>query len=635
MGLDEDHVSIAKPRTPDAQVCGAARDLLRTVVLAQRPAPASNPTAVQVQPGLPAPAPQAVIVQFAPSGAAAPRRIPHELPPAAEHYFGRQTELAQLIERLQAGKSTAVVGPAGLGKTALAAEAVRAVTGTTLETLARSPFPDGVVFLDLYTFHGQAEPAWNTLANKLEGPDFRERETGRERATEACRARRFLLVIEGGEEADGEEGRAEIRELLGVLSPENRRLLLTRLSTQAAPAESVELKEALPPEEAEKLLDSLAGERLPAAVRARVLELLEGHPLALTWAGGLLARDEEDPDRLVRDWDVGGLPGLSDPRQAEHTLKWLFARSVRGLDAPAQQVLAAAGLLARAPVPLAAAEATLGEAGEEAARDALKTLVRRGLLRRAGETDHWQLTHVLGYRFARQETGSDPELRERLGRWLHGHLQEALASGSDDDALLSRTRALEHTAALLRADDDQRLWRPLANFVLYDVWRRLMDLGRLGLARLALTAVAGWLERLPVGKAEDPGWLREKSSLLDREGDVQRDQGDLAAALTAYRESLAIRQQLAAADPAHAGRQWDLSISYERVGDVLQNQGDLAAALTAYRESLAIRQQLAAADPAHAGWQRGLSISHNKVGDVLRNQGDLDTALTAYRESLA
>ena len=34
VGLDEDHISIAKPRTQNAQVCGAVRDLLRDSVLA-------------------------------------------------------------------------------------------------------------------------------------------------------------------------------------------------------------------------------------------------------------------------------------------------------------------------------------------------------------------------------------------------------------------------------------------------------------------------------------------------------------------------------------------------------------------------------------------------------------------------
>jgi hypothetical protein len=41
--LDEDHLSIAKPREPDAQVCDAARCLLRNHVLAPRPAASFEP----------------------------------------------------------------------------------------------------------------------------------------------------------------------------------------------------------------------------------------------------------------------------------------------------------------------------------------------------------------------------------------------------------------------------------------------------------------------------------------------------------------------------------------------------------------------------------------------------------------
>lgn len=623
--LDEDHLSIAKPRSPDAQVSGAARHLLLTYVLAPR----STPT----QPSPPAPMPAGQVA--APGAVAAPRRIPHELPPAAEQYFGRQAELARLIERLRLGQHTAVVGPAGLGKTALAAKAVREVVGTSPGTLARSPFPDGVVFLDLYTFRGEAEPAWNTLANKLEGAEFRERTTGRERATEACRARRLLLIIEGGEEADGAEGRPGIRELLSVLSPENRWLLLTRLNTQADSLATVELREALDPDDAGRLLDARTGGRLPAAVRERVLELLDGHPLALTWAGSLLARDEDDPNRLVHDWETDRLPALSDPRQAEHTLEWLFRRSVRGLDGPAQQVLAAAGLLARAPFPLAAAAAALAEnGGADAARDPLRALARRGLLRWTGEADHWQFTHVLGYRFARQETGSDPELRERLGQWLHGHLTAALAPNATIDGPLALTRALEHTAALLRTDDDQRLWLPLANFVLYQGKDRLEELGRLALVRLALGAVAGWLERFPADKANESWYTREIASLQHREGDVRRSQGDLPGALAAYQKALAIVQRLAAADPENTGGQRDLSVSHIKVGDVLGAQGNLLGALAAYREALAIAQGLATADPTNTGRQRDLCVHHNKVGDVLRAQGNLPGALEAYREGL-
>ncbi len=582
--------------------------------------------------------PITVKIEGVAAAGAASGLTPHELPPAAEEFFGREAELERLTERLRSNRNTAVVGPAGLGKTALAAKALLVVAGETAATLAASPFPDGVVFIDLYTFHGEAERAWGALANKLAGAEFMERSPARDRATEACRGRRLLVVIEGGEEADGKDGRADINELLSVLSPQNRRLLLTRLNTQAAPAESVELKDALGPEEAERLLDSLTQGRVTAAVRDSVLWLLEGHPLALTWAGNLLARGDDDPERLVGDWVGERLPKLSDPSQAQRTLEWLFNRSVRGLDDTTRQTLAAAGLLARAPFPLAAIGAVLGDSGnrgEELARDALRSLVQRGLLRRSEAADHWEFTHVLGYRFARQETGSDAAIRERLGRWLRGHLGAALtAAGAVGGGPLSLTRSLGHLAALLRADDDQRLWKPLATFALYDMAGRLNDLGRLPLVTLALDAVAGWIERFPANKAEKPGWRRERSSLLDRQGDVLRDQGDLAGALAAYRESLELSRGLAEADPSNAGWQRDLSASQDRIGDVLRDQGDLAGALAAYRESLELSRGLAEADPSNAGWRRDLSWSLTRMAEFHEQRGERVEALRFAEESV-
>ena len=71
------------------------------------------------------------------------------------------------------------------------------------------------------------------------------------------------------------------------------------------------------------------------------------------------------------------------------------------------------------------------------------------------------------------------------------------------------------------------------------------------------------------------------------------------------------------------------------VGDVLKAQGKLDEALKAYRDGLAIRERLAAADRSNTQWQRDLSISYEKVGDVLVAQGKLEEALKAYRDGLA
>ena len=42
---------------------------------------------------------------------------------------------------------------------------------------------------------------------------------------------------------------------------------------------------------------------------------------------------------------------------------------------------------------------------------------------------------------------------------------------------------------------------------------------------------------------------------------------------------------------------------------MLVDQGNLPEALKAYRDSLAIAERLAQADPGNAGWQRDLSVS--------------------------
>ena len=118
-------------------------------------------------------------------------------------------------------------------------------------------------------------------------------------------------------------------------------------------------------------------------------------------------------------------------------------------------------------------------------------------------------------------------------------------------------------------------------------------------------------------------------------GDVKTAQGDLAGALKAYQDSLAIADRLAKSDPGNAGWQRDLSVSYEKIGDVKTAQGDLAGALKAYEDSLAISDRLAKSDPGNAGWQRDLSVSYEKIGDVKTAQGDLAGALKAYQDSLA
>jgi tetratricopeptide (TPR) repeat protein len=86
-------------------------------------------------------------------------------------------------------------------------------------------------------------------------------------------------------------------------------------------------------------------------------------------------------------------------------------------------------------------------------------------------------------------------------------------------------------------------------------------------------------------------------------------QGDLAGALAAYGESLAVAQRLAAADSSNAGWQRDLSFVLTRIAESHERQRNRTEALRCAEESLEIDQQLAALNPANATWQRDVAAS--------------------------
>ena len=141
-------------------------------------------------------------------------------------------------------------------------------------------------------------------------------------------------------------------------------------------------------------------------------------------------------------------------------------------------------------------------------------------------------------------------------------------------------------------------------------------------------------EQLVAADPGNAGWQRDLADNHVRIGDVLLHAGDREGARDAYGKALAITEKLAAADPGNAGWQHDLFISHDRIGDVLF-ASDRAAALDAYRKSLAILEQLAAVNPGNANLQRDLTYSHTTIGDVLLAAGDREGGRDAYRKALA
>lgn len=149
------------------------------------------------------------------------------------------------------------------------------------------------------------------------------------------------------------------------------------------------------------------------------------------------------------------------------------------------------------------------------------------------------------------------------------------------------------------------------------------EIAALAVGRDSPTALAA-LERAARYEPED-FWT------LIQLGDAQVVLGQTLASLASYRGAQAIAEAVTAQTPVDTSEydsaQRDLSVSHNRIGDVLVAQGDGPGALAAYRKGLAIREALAARDPANAEWQRDLIVSNVKLGEATGDKSYAHRAL--------
>lgn len=133
---------------------------------------------------------------------------------------------------------------------------------------------------------------------------------------------------------------------------------------------------------------------------------------------------------------------------------------------------------------------------------------------------------------------------------------------------------------------------------------------------------------------------------LDDIGDLRTRMGNLEAALAAYQEGLPIHRKLAERaeknfNPDRTATFDDffparnLSFSLAKIGDVHLRSGDMAEALSAYQECLAIRQKLTRRYPEDIQLLRDVAVAFRDIADLKRLSGDAEGALAAYQDSLA
>jgi hypothetical protein len=314
------------------------------------------------------------------------RTVPRQLPPSAADFVGRKDELRELngtlARRESAGDAVsilAIVGTAGVGKTALAVHWARQVADR---------FPDGQLYVDLRGFDPSGDPI--APADVIRGflPAL-GRPPGRVRvAVQAAAGQyrsllaglRLLIVLDNARDPD------QVRPLLpgnpgcAVLVTSRNQLTGLVVAHGARPLFLNALARA---DASELLARRLGAQRLRAEPQAadELIGLSARLPLALA---AVAARAAASPGLTLRDLaadlrDSGRRLDAVETGEPATSLRAMLAGSYRLLTGPAAQLLAELSLRA-GPGFSAATAASLASIPVSQARELLRELAQASLV---------------------------------------------------------------------------------------------------------------------------------------------------------------------------------------------------------------------------------------------------------------
>jgi tetratricopeptide (TPR) repeat protein len=596
--------------------------------------------------------------------------------PVTPQFVGRDEDLRWALDRLQPGALaalTAINGMGGIGKTTLAAVAVR-------DVLRERRFPDGIAVVDC---REQRDPAV-VLRQVLGRFDPRREEppatTSLARLADLTQVRlhdkRALVVL------DNVEPDMPIEHVVQPLRAQGLALLVTArqdLPLAVAPIGTSRALGLLSPDEALTLFAQSAGrtdaQAFPPDERAaaeRIVAALGRHTLAVKLAAGYTAQQHRPLQTYADEL-------AADPRRAlilqngQEAVSVVLSTSYAALPPSLRRVLGGLALFATMDIGRQAAMAMAGAVQEGDAAQAIETLVARRMVdvevneALPIESDRERLrVHPLVRAFAAATLGGVPagaavavppalgarrryraeeDIARYYARYVNAVADEALvgsdARNSEGAIEWAHTRRKLDLLADL-CDGLRQYWRDRSRTQerrRYLPWgvqaaqqlarsRRRAD--RLRLARLQL-AYAELL--LLLGETSQAEAYLQRSYRLCRKmgddrgqgvaqaklGDILLRRGDLAGAQAKYEQYLATMQRV--------GDDQQQGVAQAKLGDILLRRGDLAGAQAKYELSLTIRRK--------TDDRKGEGVMLYKLARLAEAHDDLERAEALHRESLA
>jgi non-specific serine/threonine protein kinase/serine/threonine-protein kinase len=152
-----------------------------------------------------------------------------------------------------------------------------------------------------------------------------------------------------------------------------------------------------------------------------------------------------------------------------------------------------------------------------------------------------------------------------------------------------------------------------------------------------------YLDRLAADAGDDATLKRELALAYLKLGNVQgqgvsANVGDTGGAIESCRKAVVLYESLANVKTNDAGARTqardDLRKAYQSLGGILARGGDNRGALEWQKKSLALGEEIAAADPAAAKKNLGLAYNYLLVGDLLLDERNLAESAKYYRLAL-
>lgn len=517
-------------------------------------------------------------------------RLPLQKPPRAQHFVGREDELSSLLNDLQPGKVVTICGPGGMGKTALAAEAVWQLS------LGNEPperFPDGIVFHTFY-HKPQAALALEAIARAY-GEDPRQYPL--EAAKRALSARQALIIL------DGTEACEDLGEVLSVTA--SCAVLITTRRRSDAPAELRDLL-PLPLDKATSLLQAWAEELASDEdICRKICSLLGCLPLAIFLVGRYLAHRRQMASEYLSWLEKTPLKALDLGERQHQSIPLLMEHSLEQVSDQACACLGLAGVLAQKPFEPEIIAAALAISPEDA-NNALGELVEFGLLMRPKVS--YQITHALAHTYARSELAPESRALSCLAEYFDDLSRKQTSKGLAGYKLMDSGR--DHILAVQAACHKAELWEDVRTLTW--AFEDYLDLQGHGAERVAILQAG-----LAAARSAEAHY--DEASFLNLLGVACADLGDVRKAIDYYKQALPIFRK--------DGKRQGEGAALGNLGLAYADLGETRKAIEYYDQHLAISREI--------GDRRGEGNALGNLGIAYKNLGETRKAIEYYEQALA